>query len=324
MLLAGSIIEAVLVDFFLAFPHQDTTPDKILKANLATLIEWAEHDELISSSTKEISTVIKNYRNLIHPGREYRLKEKVDEHRAKVAVSLVEIIIQEISENYAKRRGYTSEQAIEKIKVDPSSTSIFSHMLGKMAPVERIRLFRAIIAECNMDGESEVVKESLIKLHEQLKDVIPSNVLKEEVENVYEYVRTKSKFETMFYLRFFANDLNLIDAEKRETIITYMMDVLQNGKGTELDLYRRWRIYLKIGKYLKDDSGTNKVFRTVFNRIEKEIINGDEIFLQIVGDQVLLDMSYEQGSEITSKLEKCGYTRAKEWASTLDENRIPF
>lgn len=79
LLLAGSIIETILVDYFLAFGKTGSTPAQILNSDLATLVSWAESDGLISSRTKEISTVIRNYRNLIHPGREYRLKERIDD-----------------------------------------------------------------------------------------------------------------------------------------------------------------------------------------------------------------------------------------------------
>ena len=53
----------------------------------------------------------------------------------------MEIIAEEIGENYAKRLGYTAEQAIKKVKLDPSSSAIFSHIVDKMTPVERMKLF---------------------------------------------------------------------------------------------------------------------------------------------------------------------------------------
>ena len=123
LLLAGSIIEAVLVDFYIAFPRPAVPSEKVLQSNLGTLVGWALEDSLVSAQTADLSTVIRNYRNLIHPGREFRLKEKVNRSTANVAKNLVEIVIEEIGENYAKRLGYTAEQAIHKVKVDPTSIS---------------------------------------------------------------------------------------------------------------------------------------------------------------------------------------------------------
>ena len=77
LLLAGSIIEAILVDYFLAFPRAGQTAAATLDTNLAKLIEWAEQDGLISPRTKEISTVIRNYRNLIHPGRDIGCRRRL-------------------------------------------------------------------------------------------------------------------------------------------------------------------------------------------------------------------------------------------------------
>ena len=77
LILAGSIIEAILVDFFLVFSSDNETHKTILKSPLHKLINIAVEKNLISERTKDISTVVRNYRNLIHPGKEFRLKEKV-------------------------------------------------------------------------------------------------------------------------------------------------------------------------------------------------------------------------------------------------------
>jgi hypothetical protein len=201
LLLAGSIIEAILVDFFLAFPRPGSSPERILGANLANLIDWAEQDGLITVRTKELSTVIRNYRNLIHPGREYRLQERVDIHVATVAANLLEIVIQEVAENYAKRLGYTAEQAISKVRVDPSCASIFQHMIDKMVISERVKLFRSIPDACGVDDDVVSVTDSFVKLHDLLKVNIPQEVVRIECAKTYDYIRSRSRMEAMFFFR---------------------------------------------------------------------------------------------------------------------------
>ncbi|MBK8702805.1 MAG: hypothetical protein IPN33_03765 [Saprospiraceae bacterium] len=72
LILSGSIIRATLLEFFIHNPPSGKTKDQILKMGLSDLINEAESFGLISSRSKELSTVVRNYRNLIHAGLEIR------------------------------------------------------------------------------------------------------------------------------------------------------------------------------------------------------------------------------------------------------------
>lgn len=328
LLLAGSIIEAILVDFFLAFPRSTSTPKQVLVANLATLIEWAHQDNLITSRTKELSTVIRNYRNLIHPGREYRLEEKVDIHTATVAASLVEIITQEIAENYAKRLGYTAEQTINKVRLDPSCASIFPHVIDTMAPVERIKLFRSIPGMHQTGEDVDAVVESFIKLHALLKDSIPQEIVITEAAQVYEYIRNRSRIETIFYLRFFANNLDTLENDQREAVITYLLSMLKDGNRDELLLCRKWKIYGQVGQFLNSEDGLKRLFEIAKERLysfalKSEEDKAEDIFLSVVHSQILLPkMSTDKMAAIANMLRELSWPdKAFEWASYLE---MPF
>ena len=323
MLLAGSLIEAILVDYFLAFQPRGKNRDKILSAGLASLLDWAGEDGLISQSTKEISTVIKNYRNLIHPGREYRLGEKIDKYRAEVATNLVYIIIQEIADNYAERRGYSAEDAIYKVKRDPLSVAIFPHMVRKMSLVERERLFRALAYECYATKD-EGVLERYVSLHRKLKSAIRREVLAQEAQKVYEFVRTKDSKETMFYLRLFAEDLGQLEEEQRAAVLVYTLEVLRTAEEPDLRKYYRWRVYSTIGQYLDNEIGTEKVLEVIVSRAADQATEND-MFLRIVGEQILSSM-VQQGDTIISELKESFWwiPQAEEWAEILEGYRIPF
>lgn len=328
ILLAGSIIEAILVDFFLTFSRSGLTPDQVLRANLATLIEWAYQDGLITSRTRDLSTVIKDYRNLIHPGREYRLKERVDVHTATVAASLVEIVAQEIAENYARKRGYTAEQTINKIRLDPSCVPIFPHIVGTMIPAERVKLFRAIPEICKADQEAEAVVESFIRLHALLKENVPQEVVRTEALKTYNCTRNGTRVEVIYYLRFFADNLDMLEADQREAVITYLLSILEDGSRDELILCEKWRVYRQLGQFLDNEDGVKRLFEGIKRRLHNLAFTegGDEaekVFLSIVHEQILLPkMTPGRIATLVDMLRDLSWPdKASEWADYLE---IPF
>ena len=241
LLLAGSIIEAILVDYFLNFPPNEDVLSvfeeaafkrykgrKVEELDLVALIKLAVKDNLIAEENSQLSTVIKNYRNLIHPGRELRKKEKVNEHTATVAKSLVEIVISEIRQNYAAKHGYRAEDAIEKVKIDPSCSSIFSHMISQMTEKERIKLFIGIPDAPHQENIYKYQQqENFLSLHYLLSNSVPDKVIKEQVEKIKFYLNHKTPRETLSYCRFFVKHLKLLQSEDRQVFLTYFLNLLK-------------------------------------------------------------------------------------------------
>jgi hypothetical protein len=331
LVLAGSIIEAILVDCFLAFPHPDVTPEQLLTTNLAQLIDWAEQDGWLTQRTRELSTIIKNYRNIIHPGREYRLKEKVDSNSALVAAKLVDIIIQEISENYAKKLGYTAEQAIHKVGIDPTCMSIFPHMIDKMVKVERIKLFKAIPSICNEqtfgDGYTYTATqiESFIKLHDLLKGEIPENVLKVEVHGVYDYIHNESKEDALFHLRFYKSNLEVLEPDQLDSVLSYLLSILVTGDSELLQLIYDWGICSELGKFLNNDRGKERIKNVIKQRLGRDDVDGDDEFLHIMGEHILDTIKYDLAKTVVKDIQKMNwYQSANRWAEILDESIVPF
>lgn len=322
LVLAGSIIEAILVDYFLAFPKPDTTSAQILKSDLATLIDWAEQDNLVSKRTKEISTVIRGYRNLIHPGKEYRLKEKVDIHSAIVAANLVEIVTQEIAENYAKRLGYTAQQAINKVRIDPSCVSLFPHIISKMAKVEREKLFKSIPELCVYDYDiTETIVESFIKLHQALKSNISQDVLISETQRVYDSIHNSTKRDALFLLRFFNDDLNMLETDKKESVISYLFSMLETGDSDDLELLYDWLIFMPVGKQFNEQY-LEKLTSIVFRRLQNSSTDGNKEFLQVFCEQILSEVSFKYSDALIKKLRETRYFRdASSWADYIEKNR---
>lgn len=95
--LAGSIIEAVLLDYLIASKYQNLPPEDLLKMDLHKAIDACQAEGVLTGKTAQLSAVIKDYRNLIHPGRSVRLSEKIDENSAHIAQCLLAMILAEIA-----------------------------------------------------------------------------------------------------------------------------------------------------------------------------------------------------------------------------------
>ncbi|MBL8208574.1 MAG: hypothetical protein JNM09_30365 [Blastocatellia bacterium] len=149
--LAGSVIEALLVDQLITSDYQKRTTHDPLKMALAELITACKKEKVISQKTAELCNVVKHYRNLIHPGRTLRLKEKVNEPGAKIAHALVEIVVKEISTVRRKIFGYTAEQIISKIERDISAVAILRHIIAGVGQVELERLLLEVLPKKYLD-----------------------------------------------------------------------------------------------------------------------------------------------------------------------------
>src|SRR5438445_785749 len=140
--LAGSIVEAILVDYLVASGYNKKDP---LKLELAQAIDECKSAGIVSQRIVDLSNVIRDYRNLIHPGRVIRLEESVDSSGAVIAKSLVEIVIKEVSKKKAKEYGYTAEQILTKLESDPRNDPVIRHLTSEIAPTELERLMLKVL-----------------------------------------------------------------------------------------------------------------------------------------------------------------------------------
>jgi hypothetical protein len=143
--LAGSIIEAVLIDH-LSESGRHPTKDP-LRMELAELIQFCKDERILSQKCVDLSTVVRGFRHLIHPGRVIRLKEAADEKGAVIAQALVEIVIGEVASRRRESYGYTAEQLANKIESDASVMSIIGHLLKSLNPREIERLLLTAVPD---------------------------------------------------------------------------------------------------------------------------------------------------------------------------------
>jgi len=146
-ILAGSIVEALLVDYLVTTEYQKKTSSDPLKMTLAEAIPACRKENIISDRTEHLLHAIRSYRNLIHPGRSVRLGETPNENGAKIAQALVETIIEEIASRRKQNYGYTAEQLLTKLAQDASSVAIFNHLLKETNEYEIEHLLLRSIPE---------------------------------------------------------------------------------------------------------------------------------------------------------------------------------
>jgi len=254
LLLSGSIVEALLLEYFTTFPVNNIPRETILKKNLYELIDLAETEKLISGSTKDLSTVIRNYRNLIHPGREIRKNQSFDEDTAQVAKSLLNIIAKEIRENYLNQIGYSSAEIINKLENDSVSLPIFVKLLNKLHKIERNKLYGKLVEYDSvntdiLDNKINQPKQYLGKLKPFIGLETKTSMLKKLVK----IVETGEQAEIMNYYNMLHEDLHLLSVEDQEFVLLYVINVfsLTLKEESKLRLYMSQQLFSSLGNHLQ-------------------------------------------------------------------------
>lgn len=329
LILSGSIIEAILVDYFLAFPPSNgKSPNDIKNASLANLIDWASdiNVKLISDTSKTFTTIIREYRNLIHPGVEYRKQISPDKNKANISKSLVMMIIEEIRTNYIDRLGYTCEQAIKKVYNDKNSKTLFDHIISNMSGVEKIKLYKKI-PTLELDGSAletdhiENLKNFRI-LHTSIRPDIPIDVRTSEVFKLYEYISEGSSADIIRYALYYLSDIDLLEPKKKDIVINYFLDLLKNEKIDNLQKLDSIGMFSELGRSLNNDDGIKKITDIIINRLFYETDEKDE-FLSVILS-LLTHIDYDRIHPMIEKLQTYYYEPVREAGDWLSENIIPF
>ncbi len=113
--LCGGLIEAVLLDTLLTNEARARAAKKspkvkgggkakpLLDWNLGELIDVALELRVIDTDIEKFSHAVRDYRNLIHPGKEIQSQQKVAEEEAAIAEKVLEIVIRELRERKQKQ-----------------------------------------------------------------------------------------------------------------------------------------------------------------------------------------------------------------------------
>ena len=76
---AGSVVEALLIDYLISFPNPGRPTKNPLSLDLGEAIAICKSEKILTERTAELCSVVRSYRNLFHPGRVIRLGEPAPE-----------------------------------------------------------------------------------------------------------------------------------------------------------------------------------------------------------------------------------------------------
>lgn len=275
LLLSGSIIEALLMEFFFHNPPSSKTKTQVLKMNLHDLIDEASNMGLIKPVSKDLSTVVRNYRNLIHPGLEVRKKEKFDHDTAVVAYHLVKIIISEVRETYLQKYGYKGIDIFNKILSDSSTFIIFDKLLNKLNNFETQLLFSHLI-DYELKRFSFEYASQLQRYIDALKPIVGQDILIEYCNKLLTEVEKGEVFKGFALFGIFGTNIDLLKVEEQEIILTYIYDFINKKiiyRGTFLSS-QRFRFIVSILSHYTDVASLKKSFFALILQIVK-LYNSD-------------------------------------------------
>lgn len=137
--LAGSIVEALLVEYLVVSSINPGGRDP-LQIQLGEAIKACHAAGVIKESTASLCDVVRDYRNLIHPGRVIRLEQDVTAEGAGIATHLVALITKEVAAKRKATYGPTAEQIIKKLRTDQHALALLTQLLNEANLLEKRRL----------------------------------------------------------------------------------------------------------------------------------------------------------------------------------------
>ncbi len=252
LVLAGSVIEAILVDYMLANPPSSAnapTVAQILKMELGPLIQLAQQEQIVNADTRDIANVLREFRNLIHPGRELRLKAKIGPDRADIAKGLVCLVAEDLRAAYAKIPGHTADEVIEQIVRDPAKVHVAEYLVEKTHPQEREKLFRLLPQQVDVERtRMPQVLAALLAVHRALKSALPPVVLQTEAAKVVAALN-EGHAALVRSLLFFRDDLQLLDDKDRTAILVYLLRNIANTSLTSAAFHAGLDLKF-VGRYM--------------------------------------------------------------------------
>ena len=304
-MLSGSIIEAVLTEYFLQFPPNGKNEPQILSSTLNELIEWAVQEGVISEKEKNLAGVVKDYRNLIHPGREIRKGEKFDFDSAKISESVLNIIVDSVKSVYLEKYGYSADEVFDKLKKDWHFQSIYDKVIIKLNQNERSKLLGYLVDfdkwekskwECFMeDGpipEYEIYNlEDVKRFILELKPLVSSDLIKSNLAKMIKEIETGESLNAYSLFHLFHENLDLLNDDEQEIVVIYMLNiytkVLEENQYVIAD-----KTFSTIGKYIKTDKSKNALKEFIefcavhFNhkKIESEMDLLEQVFNSLSAD----------------------------------------
>jgi hypothetical protein len=313
--LAGSIVEALLIDYLTATPNPTRPKKDPLKVDLGEAIVFCKNEGVLSDRTADLCSVVKSYRNLIHPGRMVRLEEQPpSESSSKIALALVDLIAEEISKARRKVSGLTAEQLLSKIQRDHNSLSILKHLINEVSESQRERLLIDLIPAAyeSIDPLDETGERLEVAFRVVLESVTPAvreNVAAEFVR----ILREDDGWRVLQYgIAFFRpSDLKFVPSQHQAMVREHLL-----GRAPSPHTLGTLKVLNGIAEHLQPEDvpkWLDPFIRTFASNTVKDVVKNSARAL-------LLD---EAGNTISHKVDNAIAQRLEEWVNYYDKSGIP-
>lgn len=154
--LAGSIVECLLIDYLTSTTNPTRPAKDPLKMDLTDAISICKSEKVLSDRTADLCSVVRSYRNLIHPGRMVRLNEEPpNKTTCEIATALIDLIVSDISKTRRAAVGLTGQQVISKIMRDERCIPILSHLLVEVNEEQRTRILIDLLPSAYFEYREE-------------------------------------------------------------------------------------------------------------------------------------------------------------------------
>ena len=249
--LAGSIVETLLVDHIVS--EGIMAADDASKLTLGGALKLSTDKQVISRKTADLCSVIKEYRNLIHPGRLIRTKERATASSAKVAQSLIDIVLDEVAAQKKQNYGYTAEQIVSKLENDSSAEAIMIHLLKETKPIEIERLLLRVLPEAYSKHDDPFAPDHLLggleRCFRTAFEYAPDDLKKRVAAKFVTIVKEESDsvvfgFATAFFR---SSDLAYINVGDRAIVKDHFLSRLQKAPSFPI-----LTALTGIGRFLED------------------------------------------------------------------------
>jgi hypothetical protein len=232
MVMAGSLIEAILVEHleWLSPPNEE---DRLRKIMLADAITRCESLGEISETAAKLCSAVKDYRNLIHPGKVVRDSvAPPDQNNAVIVTALVGKITQEVAAKRNARSGFTAEQLLRKVELDTGAIAIVPHLLRQMRTQEKARLLLEVLPTAyarhstyeDFDFDEAVLTRISAAYRLTLSDS-PEHA-EATARKFYNLMVSGDSTEIFRHSRAFfrANEIQHLEPQERAAVVDYLID----------------------------------------------------------------------------------------------------
>ena len=235
--LAGSIVEALLVDYLVATPNPARAPNNPLRIDLADAITICRTEKVLSDRSADLCSVIRSYRNLIHPGRMLRLAEAAPTKQSSaVAGALIDMIVEDLAKARRASVGLTAEQIVSKVRRDSHVGSILKHLLTEVKEQQKERLLLELLpSACQEELRSEEfsdagVLERLVDPHRVVLNSAEEPTKRRVAEEFVRVLREEDGERVIEYgdAFFSASDLRWLPAAQREMVVAHLLNRIPN------------------------------------------------------------------------------------------------